>query len=237
MNLLIKTHEKAGPYFEKKFILPSQNGPRVKVYLNHYFITPKAYARGKNVTIYYDTQNLDCYRQGLNGNRKKQKIRLRQYETANEGPSFAIECKERDGYSVKKRRLRFENPSGDWSYELPTLVSSLDQKSASSLLDGFEGDHERLFPRLTLSYERARYICPHSNLRVNIDWNICSTIVFPERYSRVPSLEVLPFMVLEIKSEQNPSLPPELSSLGTERATLSKYGSLVERNMRWFQAT
>jgi len=222
--------EIAGPYFERKFLVPAPNAYRLNCYLNHYFMVPNTFADGYNTTVYYDTDNLTCYHEGKNGNTRRQKLRWRQYSDKTKGVSYGLECKERNGYFVNKKRIRPPvSQEFDEDFDLNRLFDRFDSHLLGQLLSDFDLDTDKLFPRIVIRYRRRRFICPHSNLRVNLDSEIDSLGVFRDRFTKLSRNERLPFQILELKSESRPSLPKEIHPLMASYSSVSKYASLIEK--------
>jgi len=184
-KLEVISRESVGPYFEKKCLIPITDTYRLKTFLDHYYIAPQKFPVGKNNTLYYDTADLKCYQEGKDGVAKRQKLRLRLYQDTGIGDSYSLEFKERVGAAVKKTRLRLKTHDFSDSTSLLKIIGHLGEGDLRSMFKGFRGSFESLFPRIQIIYKRWRYLSPRGDLRLNLDTQISSHLVFPNRSSRL----------------------------------------------------
>ncbi len=112
------------------------------------------------LSYYYDTPNLDFFRQKEASELKHEKVRLRTYNTNfNLQSRFFIENKVKVGDSVHKLRHELNLDSDDISW-----------KSIAN--DTFKNKYYSLAPILKVLYTREAYNYHMQSLRVNFDFNI-----------------------------------------------------------------
>ncbi|MGH7266651.1 MAG: VTC domain-containing protein [Candidatus Rokuibacteriota bacterium] len=135
------------------------------------------YAAASVTSIYYDTLGLDGYREKLNGDFIKTKVRVRWYDAGAAAPPDApvfLELKRRVGGGRTKLRTRLPVERAGvagLSLEDPRL-RELPYRAAPEFLPAVPAD---LHPILTVRFERRRFVCPASGARVSLDTDIRAT--------------------------------------------------------------
>lgn len=220
--------EVVGPYIELKCkVLPGQMGA-LEAHLHHYLEVQKDYGEGINATLYFDTADLKSFQQGVEGQGRKTKIRLRTYEDTVAGVSHAVEFKRRVHQAVYKRRVRLLDPLS----EVPSLTevfSQVQPETLAQLLVDFNDRIEDYAPKLNIRYRRKRFLCPEHQLRLNLDTSIEGVVAYKNSWIPVCRLESFAHAILEIKGTRVPQIPNFLKGLVEPLGTISKYGTLMER--------
>jgi hypothetical protein len=216
---------------EKKFIASPSQTEFALHWLSQACLPDAKYRFGIVSSIYYDTPSLGCYKDKLNGDFLKTKVRLRWYDTHDENKpentTAFLEIKSKIGSGRTKTRKPILL-NRNW---LETV--SLDDPLLSELIYKQAGFGEQLpaglIPSISLVYERYRFVCPSSGARVCLDTQIRTGRYHPQLF-RAPSLgHSIPMnlVVLEIKdahTEEIPWLEP-LFRQGFRSQSVSKYGT------------
>lgn len=190
------------------------------------------YAVGVVNSIYFDTPQLASYRETLNGDNVKTKVRLRWYglpdELTEEVVAF-IEVKGRIGSARQKlhcetiapRELLTEVPLDGW--DLPDFLFA----RAAGLGVALSRD---LRPVCVISYNRRRYFDPPTASRIALDWDIrCERFsgdLFP--WASPVHLDAL---VCEFKNAggEPPHWSAHMMNAGLRVGRFSKYGECMSR--------
>lgn len=188
------------------------------------------YPEGDLESIYFDDPMLTSYWEKANGDSLKRKVRVRWYHDAKSASGTVdafLEIKNRIGAARDKVRYRFSAPanllvSGDLaSPELSGLVYSAATAAGFAINDG-------LVPLVSIRYNRYRFVCPQTESRISVDWNIRATransCIFP-----LASPVDCPVTVCEAKSDTFRTWPfcDDLVRIGFRQESFSKYGYLV----------
>jgi hypothetical protein len=197
------------------------------------------YAAATVTSIYYDTLALDGYREKLNGDFVKTKVRVRWYDVGPAAPPDApvfLELKRRVGGA--RTKVRTELPvDRAWvagrSLEDPRLREL--PYRAPSPLPGIPAD---LHPVVTVRFERRRFVCPASGARVSLDTDIRAT---DANGALLPALVTTPpvgapagvpggVVVVEVKGPWTgePFWLAELYRAGYRLRSFSKYAACLE---------
>jgi hypothetical protein len=190
------------------------------------------YAAGVVNSIYFDTPGLAAYRETLNGDNVKTKVRLRWYglpdELPEEVPAF-IEVKGRVGSARQKSHQETVA-----SRELLTNVSLDGWELADFLFARATGLgvalSSELRPVCVISYNRRRYFDPPTASRIALDWNIRC-----ERFNRAvfpwASPVFLDVLVCEFKNVGGtpPGWSAHMMNAGLRVGRFSKYGECMSR--------
>lgn len=121
---------------------------------------PHAEARGfyKVSSLYFDTPDLDCYRNKIDGLLFRRKLRIRVYPDVPDGPAF-VEIKQRINRTVQKRRLAmtladaYRLCSGDMRFH----VSEQDDQEVADEVHCLVRSL-RLTPRNVITYTRQAWM-------------------------------------------------------------------------------
>ena len=191
----------------------------------------------KILSLYYDSPDLACYWEKVDGEKYRRKVRLRTY---GDRPDQAfLEIKQRYNLNVQKRRLigsmaevkeQVDRIMGLAPRHLP-LEDRTYQPGVDPVYDEVYILTKRynLEPKLTVSYNRQAYVDKyHRNLRITFDRNLrCRNLDLDLTSQRNRGRYALPpqFQVLEVKfNEAMPRwLCTCLNSLDLEIRRISKY--------------
>jgi hypothetical protein len=208
-------------YFEKKFIVPNKSLEKLKLLLGHYFVRDPNYGLGTNNTIYYDTQDLSDYSDGLNGSANRKKVRVRFYNDTKKLTQANIEVKYKFGSMTGKVRSKIQlgNISTRQLYKL-NLIELYSNNSQKLLRDV---KLECYSPKIKIQYLRCRYFCPNSGLRINLDSQIKATDYFPSGADPLSINSSVLGTLLEIKGTKNAFLPSSIDKLELKGIAFSKY--------------
>lgn len=232
-----KKYVRAFNRFELKYIIHfSQARALLKSIGAHVRHDPHAGRDGfyKIVSLYYDSPDLSCYWEKLDGEMYRRKIRVRTY---GESPDEAfLEIKQRYNLNVQKRRCRFP---------LKVINRELESISTGPYNGGIDPVFDEVFnvvrrralePKLIISYNRAAFFDRHRrDLRITLDRNIKfrSQCLSLEK-NRLKGRYVIPptMMILEVKFDE--TIPQWISSclnrLDFQVQRFSKYCEGVERS-------
>ena len=188
----------------------------------------------KVASVYWDSPDLRCYWEKMDGEKYRRKVRLRTY-----GPQPTegfLEIKQRYNLNVQKRRVR-------------APLDELEEVTAQILAGTYPGGRhdvydevfvltrkQRLEPKMLVSYNRmALFDRRKSDLRITLDMNIrCRHLDLDLRSQRMRGSYALPptMRILEVKfNEMMPRwLASHLNALGLQIQRLSKYCCGVERS-------
>lgn len=147
--------------YEIKYAVPVKELPKLKPDLER-FLGRDEYG-GNNgyysiASLYFDTPDLDCYRNKLDGLLFRRKLRIRIYPDRMDGPAF-VEIKQRVNRTVQKRRLpmtladAYELCAGGTKYK---LAHADDQEIADEV--HFLVKALRLRPKNVIAYTRQAYV-------------------------------------------------------------------------------
>lgn len=208
-------------YFEKKFLVPNKSIRILHALLDHYFVSDPDYGVGTNNTIYYDTQNLSDYFDGINGASNRKKIRVRYYETDGRIGPINIEVKYKTGSMTGKFRSEVEEDNFELRHLLGLKLQKLFMKSSNDIL--YRLDLENYLPKVRIQYLRKRFFCPVSGLRVNVDNQLCAPEHYPNGFNPVGLNNMIEGSIVEIKGIKEPFLPKSIENIGLKNLALSKY--------------
>ena len=221
--------------FELKYLLHyRQAGEFLDAIRGHVRTDPNAGRAGfyKVVSRYYDSLDLMCYWEKLDGEKYRRKVRVRTY---GERPTDAFaEIKQRYNLTVQKRRARASIE------EVERALRAMEDGTYSSRIDPvFDEIYNlrcrfRLEPKLIVSYNRAAFFDLYKNdLRITIDRNVrCRNLDLSLERGRMRGRwAVLPtYMVIEVKF--NDTVPrwlcTVLNRLDVQIERVSKYCYAVE---------
>ena len=180
-------------------------------------------------SIYYDTPSLQCYREKVNGDFIKTKVRLRWYSKASGNPGdVLLEVKRKAGGSRAKKRVRLD-VDRKW-----LEGADLDDPGFVELLHAHAGLGELppsgLAPSVHIRYRRHRFVCPASRAGVSLDTGIGVGRVNGALIAGV-SCATIPHVVLEVKGGDRGGIAwmGRLYDAGFRSRSFSKYGECVSR--------
>lgn len=156
--------------YERKFILPYDFQFLITKFIaenNLRFV--KQYSERLVNSIYYDTYNLDFYKQNIEGLSKRSKFRIRWYgNEKNIKPSLEIKMK--DCHLGKKRIFQLQ----ELLIENNKIPFELIDQQIMKNINSFELKElfKKLFPILLTNYQRSYFISNLNQCRLTIDKNI-----------------------------------------------------------------
>ena len=192
----------------------------------------KDYPHDRVNSLYYDTPDLDQYTKSAAGEFRKNKVRIRWYDSdikkSGEVPVY-LELKSREGFASSKQRQKSTVP--------PDLVKMenlgrgiLDRHIFADTLSSFGYFPEKpMHPVILISYYRYRFNEILSGVRVSFDYDIRASVVAPELGRRDREIR-LPGSVIEVKGPtiELPYTLRRMSILDVDWSRFSKYGSCLD---------
>lgn len=196
-------------------------------------------------SIYFDTSDLECYYQKLAGVKRRNKVRLRGYNSREDGNLVFFEIKKKVDEPLFKNRapLRYEDAKKILAGELlENVIYGNGKLSKPAAIDNarrflYHIHARQMHPVVTVVYEREPYQSILSDrvndLRITFDKNL-RAVPYPlleELFDEKISHEVIPrYFILEIKF--NRYLPAwakaVVTSLGLKKGPASKYVMSIE---------
>ncbi len=220
---------------EQKYIFLAQQKSLIHDWLDFHCVRDPKYYSSVVSTVYFDTPQLQLYREKRNGDYLKSKIRLRWYEDWREmkpGKTVCgfLELKRRVGVLRQKERIEvslssqslLDNPLKNKEImELPVLM----KQTAENL-------PEMLAPMLHIQYNRYRFVDPQSASRVSLDTDICCLNVNDDYLAGFPPI-FLDAGVMEFKGT-NRELPATFLPIMDyiTKDAFSKYARCFEHLMQ-----
>ena len=160
--------------YEIKYNIDQSSIPDVEYWLDRVLIPGPAYPDSIVSSIYFDSYELNSYREKLNGDYLKTKYRIRWYETpgitqSSNFPVVAQTKRKRGNIRIKESMPIDIDP-------MCLLNNSIDSAKIIDCQSHFNSmkcpPEETLFPVVLIRYRRKRYLEPISGLRVCIDYDI-----------------------------------------------------------------
>jgi len=187
----------------------------------------------KIVSCYYDSPDLKCYWEKMDGEKYRRKVRVRTYGTHPE--EAFLEIKQRFAHNVQKRRLRA--PYEEVSEMMQGICNDRYEAGRHEVYDEvyWLARQYNLQPKLVVSYNRAAFFDQHKrDLRITFDRNVrCRNIDLDLREHRLRGRWAIPpqFFILEVKfNEVMPRwIATCLNSLDLQIMRISKYCYGVEK--------
>ena len=208
-------------YFEKKFLVPNKSMERLRALLDHYFVHDPHFGTGNNHTIYYDTQNLTDYFDGINGTANRKKVRLRYYDAGKKSGPMNLEVKYKVGSMTGKFRTKIEQDNFEpQQLQQISLEKLFKHKSNKAISDV---KLEYYVPKVKIEYLRKRYFCPFSGLRVNLDSHLNAQEHYPNGINPVALNNRIEGSLVEIKGTTHAYLPKSIGAIGLKNIAFSKY--------------
>ena len=223
------------PVCERKFAADETRADAALAVLSLHCLPDPRYPRGWVESVYFDDPDLSSYREKINGDAFKRKVRIRFYrdsEGRREGPATAwLEIKDR--LCAARTKLHAGIPS-----DLAALLCTpLDDPFWLRLLRA-ETDAlglpppERLTPSLSIRYHRHRFVCPATGARIALDTALSSPAAHPGLFPCARPISS-PAIVCEAKfpGAATWTWNEPLARLGFEAGSFSKYGLFVEARL------
>lgn len=218
--------------FERKFAIRPTDIGLAYSFLRQIGRADRAYPKDRVFSLYFDTADLDQYERSAAGEYRKNKVRIRWYDSdaAVRGriPVY-LELKSREGFASSKQRHKFTVPKS--SLELPNLMQGiLDKTTLMKTFAEFEYFPEKpIKPIILISYQRHRFSEIQTGTRVCLDYDIRASIVAPELGRRDYEIR-LEEGVLEVKgpSLELPVTLRYMKQLDVDWSRFSKYGGCLD---------
>jgi hypothetical protein len=227
--------------FERKYYLPFPKISFASHLLYHCCQPDRHYPKGTINSVYYDTADLECFCDSEEGNRGRNKVRIRWYDsppkTIATTPVF-LELKSKNGFASTKQRKRYLVPSQRLS-DPGTHNGIINyMEMVQTLLQFGFFSNKPLQPVILISYQRLRFEDILTGIRVSLDWNIRSTLLSPQ-WNRHEGSLLMRGGVIETKGP-SADIPPALQSmrlLETDWSRYSKYAACIESQLEKTGAT
>lgn len=214
------------PYHELKFLINFKQMLEIETCLQSFC---RHDPNGDNglydvMSLYYDTPDLQFFRDKVEGEFSKKKVRLRVYRLKNSTwQNAALEIKRRDGNLVTKARHK------------PNKFSL--ESECKDLIDLLARQNKMLKPAATVFYRRKAWFCPEIHgLRFTFDQNLA--LLSPDVFSSgndfafdLPAkMQKLP-IVFEIKSYAGApqAILQLLQKIAVAQVSFSKYAQAIEK--------
>lgn len=177
-------------------------------------------------SLYFDTYDDSCFREGLNGTDHRKKYRIRIYD--DNPDAIYLECK----YSVRDRKAKEScKVTVQQCGRLLRGAAVVGADGSQELLRRFLGERGigLLAPKVIVEYMRTPYVYPVGNVRITFDRNIRSCPEVSRLLERdIIRRGILPegMQLLEVKyDEVLPGAVRELLAVGRQmrRTSFSKY--------------
>ncbi len=156
--------------YEKKFVIEN----RFNFLINNYVKSnPLMFAKQFNNrtidTIYFDNDNLDLYKQNIDGLNERKKIRIRWYPNTSNFVTPILEIKIKKGNLGEKIRYLLEPISKDSTNFAQNILNSILKVKFESKLNELIYSFK---PILLVSYDREYFLSRISKCRLTVDKNI-----------------------------------------------------------------
>lgn len=191
-------------------------------------LDPYVGPRGEYVirSLYFDTYDDDCFRDGMEGVENRKKFRIRIYDGSSK--MIKLECKHSHRGMKAKSVCRITEKQCESLIEGKTI---LETDASQELLRRFlwERNTKLLTPKVIVEYARTPYVYTTGNVRITFDRNIgSSSEVKSFLREKIPRKGILPIgqQLLEVKyDEVLPAPITELLAVGQQlnRTSFSKY--------------
>lgn len=192
----------------------------------------KEYPKDRVNSLYFDTADLDQYEKSASGEFKKNKVRIRWYDSdavEKGGTPVYLELKSREGFASSKQRQQFKVPPQ--SLKLENLNHGiLDYSTRIETLASFKFFPEKpLKPIILISYQRYRFTELQTGMRVCLDYDIRASVVAPE-LGRLGHEIRLTDGVIEVKGStiELPVTLRYMKQLDVDWSRFSKYGGCLD---------
>lgn len=198
--------------FELKYIITEDVAMQARSFVSSYLEIDEYGALRPNLSypvhsLYLDSDDLILYRNTINGNKNRYKLRLRYYENRPTAPVY-FEIKRRMNDAILKQRGPVKREAVDWllagHLPEPAHLVSNDAKQ----LVAVQRFHQLMLhngakPKAHVVYDREAWISPHNNaVRVTMDRDVRCDPEFTSRLSAEVDNPARPFgtkVVLELK--------------------------------------
>jgi hypothetical protein len=168
--------------YERKFYIRPNDLQMTYFLLRQTCRDDHEYPENQINTLYFDTDNLDEFMQSQEGNRRREKIRIRWYDDpfgGNEVVSVYFELKTKDGFVSSKQRRKITVPSNRLS--VSRISEGIISNTALTRILSEYGYIPKMpyKPVILVSYRRRRLTEIMTGFRISFDYGINSIIVAP----------------------------------------------------------
>lgn len=231
--------------FERKYIIDFETYKKIKNYIKKYFDKDKNGENGryKVTSLYYDSEDFRFYREKIDGERKRSKVRLRIYTNLKGNHlnptknKVLLEIKKRNNLNIFKKKSLMTQKEAEKFIENPNLHKILIKNKKSALTEAaYLKTLYNIKPAVIVTYIREAFMNKFGpEVRITFDRNIKYRDnnfdvqdINCKNYSLDPRLiimeikynEILPVWILELISKHNLTLN-----------TFGKYSTSVEKIM------
>lgn len=217
-TILKKSKQNLYSYYEYKYLVRHRYLNQITDLLDEFLGHSDPFPSGIVDSIYYDNYSEDLYFQCLNGDSDKLKFRIRGYGN-NQYGSLQQKLKRLSGvgkYKSKIESISSSDNSAPFFEELKPYQENFD----FSFIQYSTRPYGVLLPSIRIKYHRHRY--RHFDYRITLDTNI-------EAYApnngipRKISYGILPYHVLEIKTQNARPLLPFIGLVKLQQVSFSKF--------------
>tara|TARA_B100001250_G_C19811682_1_gene796009 strand:+ start:3580 stop:4278 length:699 start_codon:yes stop_codon:yes gene_type:complete len=182
--------------YENKFYIDSLSKLEVNTIVKlHPSIFKEIFSKRFVNNIYYDSHTLENYRNNIEGQTNRLKVRIRWYGNLFgniKNPTLEIKIKK--GVLGKKVSIDLPNFFLDKKTDLLDLIHSNIKLFKSELVD-----FKSLYPVLLNQYSRQYFISSDKNFRITIDNKLLFINIFEHKNSFKKSFQISDSIILELK--------------------------------------
>ncbi|WP_105620093.1 polyphosphate polymerase domain-containing protein [Vallitalea okinawensis] len=226
--------------WELKYIVHIKDQYKLINELNKYVVQDQNGTNGmyKIKSLYYDTDDYLFYREKVDGQKYRQKVRVRGYNTINLSDQVYIEIKQRYNQTVQKRRVKLP---------LTNAYQMLDPNEQIDIISGYNSKDKEvideilylkylyhLSPKVIVSYDRKAFMGYYEDdLRITFDTNLRCRSYNVRLDEQADETYFIPpqYSILEIKA--NHKIPIWLTSIihryNVQSNRVSKYCLSIDR--------
>lgn len=190
-------------------------------------------------SVYFDSINMDCYRENLAGVSTREKYRIRTYNCSRDVIMAEIKIRHADTISKMSTKigpdLLCDLLGTDHARRQWALMKALGDSPGDRVLEKYmlRVTNEMYSPVVIVDYERSAFVYDICNVRITFDRNVCASRDFTRLFDKTPMRRAAienNRHILEIKYDE--FLPGEieeaLGGLSLIRCCSSKYAMCVE---------
>lgn len=218
--------------FERKFFVSPEKAVFARSLLSHICLQDKKYPHGTINSLYFDTPDMDQYWKSDEGDYERNKIRIRWYDSPENGRDIFpvyLELKAKRGFASRKQRRKIFVPAERLStIRINNTIVNLDVILRTLNEFGYYPD-DRLQPVILITYERYRFTEILTGAGLSFDFKIRSMLT-AHNLGHARTKLMLEGGIIEIKgpSMEIPRSLRTLNSLGIDWTRFSKYASCLE---------
>lgn len=217
--------------YELKYTFPVHRSKNIIKWLSSRCIVDGSYSSGVISSVYYDTLDWGYLDEKANSDYLKTKYRLRWYQnTHNNDFSKVIFFEKKQKIGSTRKKLRQSLPFHKSIKEAGDLNDAFFYNISKQFLPDNSLAETSIIPVFQISYERHRFIDPHTGGRISVDFNISVPRVNPLAIKSFDDC-FLDTGVFEFKSSCI-ELPPWLNGLllfNCKKSAFSKYSTCFEK--------